>query len=170
MRTLPTPHYGGAARSRCAIGLACALMLLSGGCSSRTASTRRIEPGDLVFKSWADLAAYKSDVAAAAAKAMVGVSASDIFLGRATAADLDARAARIKTATAALTVKYRQSGRLWEIPAGTVVTIHGYLDGSGHPTTPKAEGGHLYAADGNTLFAKVTWNGGHGCMALDKAH
>lgn len=119
-----------------------------------SSSTRRIEPGDKVFRSWADLVAFNAE-----ALQIMEVNPS------ATADDIDASRARI----ARLTEEYREAGKMWEIPSGTVVDVEGYLDKSGRSTRPMVNGEWMNAADGDLLFAKIGWGGKEGYMALYRA-
>jgi hypothetical protein len=143
---------------------ACALAVLLGACGAPAKPTRRIEPGDIVFRNWSYLSAYKEEVGRIVATNMAGITAADL------AARGQALAAQIKKETADLTVKYVESGRTWDIPPGTVATIVGYYDSAGNETKPKVEGDSLYAADGNALFAKISWDGKEGYMAVDRTH
>ncbi len=146
---------------------ACVLAVLLGGCGANGPATRRIEPGDIVFKDWTYVTAYKDDVSRIIAAHGPGDVAA-IARGELSAAELNRSAARINQGVAELTAKYLESGRLWEVPAGTVVAIEEYYDGRGNVTNPKIKGEWLYSADGNQLIAKIDWNGRKGFMAVDR--
>lgn len=114
-------------------------------------SARRIESADRVFKSWAQLAAFTKD--------MLKI----IDANPSTSPDvINANRAQIRQ----LTSKYREAGEIWEVPPGTVVYIVAYYDKSGESTQPRAKDDLLTAADGDLLFAKVSWGGIEGYMAL----
>jgi len=131
-------------------------------CATHEKPTHRIEPGDIVFRNWSYLTAYEEEVGRIVAVSMAGI----------TAADLGARsqelAARIKKETVDLTVRFQETQKTWQIPAGTVVKIVGYYDHVGKSTVPKVEGTYLYAADGNLLIGRLEWDGKEGYMALSE--
>lgn len=151
-----------------AFGLLTASLLCA--CAAHGKPARRIEPGDIVFKNWAYLSAYKEEVRQITVMNM-SITADDATARIAAYGQemaLKRMAAQMDKEVADLTVRYVESGKTWEIPSGTVVNIEGYFDASGNSTEPKVEGEYLYAADGNTLFAKISWDGKEGYMALSR--
>lgn len=120
-----------------------------------SAATRRIEPGDRIFKNWSYLATFNREMSR-----IIDAHQSVSVDG------LDANEARITAEVAALAARYVESGKIWEIPFATVANIEGYYDASGNSTQPMVNGERMNAADGTPLFVKISWDRKDGYMMV----